>query len=162
MPYLENELKSISRHFQIYGEILHAEPLKIGHINETYTATYNQGGMRVRYIHQKLNRNVFKNPAGVMKNLMRVTGHIRKKLESNGVPDVTRRTLIVIPTRDGQPCHENGNHDVWRTFVYVEGVQTHEAVQTPAQAFQAGKAFGEFQSQLVDLPGGRLLETIPN
>jgi hypothetical protein len=162
MPYLENELKSISRHFQIYGEILHAEPLKIGHINETYTATYNQGGMRVRYIHQKLNRNVFKNPAGVMKNLMCVTGHIRKKLESNGVPDVTRRTLIVIPTRDGQPCHENGNHDVWRTFVYVEGVQTHEAVQTPAQAFQAGKAFGEFQSLLVDLPGGRLLETIPN
>ena len=162
MPYLEKELKEISRHFQIYGEILHAELLKIGHINETYTATYNQGGMRVRYIHQKLNRNVFKNPVGVMKNLTRVTGHIRKKLEASNVPDVTRRTLILIPTRDGNSCHENGNQDVWRTFVYVEGVQTHEAVQNPAQAFQAGKAFGEFQSLLVDLPGGRLVETIPN
>jgi len=160
MPYQENELKNISRHFQIYGEIMHAEPLKIGHINETYTATYNQGGMRVRYIHQKINRNVFKNPSGVMKNIMRVTSHIRKKLEARNIPDVTRRTLIVIPTRDGQPCHENGNREIWRTFVYVEGVQTHEAVQTPAQAFQAGKAFGEFQSLLVDLPGGRLAETI--
>ena len=162
MPYQENELKNISRHFQIYGEIMHAEPLKIGHINETYTATYSQGGMRVRYIHQKLNRNVFKNPSGVMKNIMRVTGHIRKKLEDRNVPDVTRRTLTVIPTRDGKPCHENGNQDVWRTFVYVEGVKTHEAVQSPAQAFQAGKAFGEFQSLLVDLPGGRLVETIPD
>ena len=43
----EHELKEVSRHFQIYGEILHAEPLKIGHINETYTATYDQGGTRV-------------------------------------------------------------------------------------------------------------------
>ena len=162
MSYPENELKRISRHFQIYGEILHAEPLKIGHINETYTATYDQGGMRVRYIHQKLNRNVFKNPVGVMKNIMRVTGHLRKKLEARNVPDLTRRAMVVIPTRDGQPYHESGNRDVWRTFVYIEGVQTHEAVQSPAQAFQAGKAFGEFQSLLVDLPGGRLVETIPD
>ena len=162
MPSPENELKRISRHFQIYGEILHAEPLKIGHINETYIATYDQGGMRVRYIHQKLNRNVFKNPAGVMKNVMRVTRHIREKLEARNVPDLTRRVLVVIPTRDGEACHKNGNHDVWRTFVFVEGVQTHEAVQSPAQAFQAGKAFGEFQSLLVDLPGGRLIETIPD
>jgi Ser/Thr protein kinase RdoA (MazF antagonist) len=162
MIYKEQELKVVSRHFQIYGEILHAEPLKIGHINETYTATYNQGGTQVRYIHQKLNRTVFKNPAGVMKNLMRVTSHLRKKLEAQGVPDVTRRALIVIPTRDGRSFHQNGDRDVWRTFVYVEGVTTHEAVQTPAQAFQAGRAFGEFQHQLVDLPGGRLVETIPN
>lgn len=158
----ENQLKDVSQHFQIYGEILHAELLKIGHINETYTATYDQGGMRVRYIHQKLNRQVFKNPAGVMKNVMRVTGHIRKKLETRNVRDLTRRTLIVIPTRDGKACHENGNREVWRTFVFVEGVQTHEAVQTPAQAFQAGKAFGEFQNLLVDLPGDRLIETIPD
>ena len=162
MVYQEQELKTVSRHFQIYGEIQHAETLKIGHINETYTATYDQGGMRVRYIHQKLNRTVFKNPAGVMKNIMRVTGHLRKKLEARNVRDLTRRSLVVIPTRDGKSFHENGNRDVWRTFVYVEGVRTHEAVQTPQQAFQAGNAFGEFQSLLVALPGGRLVETIPN
>ena len=162
MIYQEQELKSISRHFQIYGEILHAETLKIGHINETYTATYDQGGTRVRYIHQKLNRTVFQNPAGVMKNLMRVTAHLRQKLEARNVRDLTRRSLVVIPTRDGRSYFENGGRDVWRTFVFVEGVQTHETVQSPAQAFQAGRAFGEFQSLLVDLPGGRLVETIPN
>ena len=80
MPGLETELKTISRHFQIYGEMLRVEPLNIGHINETCTATYNQGGTKVRYIHQKLNRNVFKNPAAVMKNLTRATSHIRQKL----------------------------------------------------------------------------------
>jgi hypothetical protein len=162
MIYQENELKNISRHFQIYGEILHAEPLKIGHINETYTATYDQGGTRVRYIHQKLNRNVFKRPAAVMKNMMRVTNHLRKKLEAQNARDITRRSLNVIPTRDGKSYYENGNKDIWRTFVYVGGVRTCEMVQDPAQAYQAGRAFGEFQTLLIDLPGGRLLETIPN
>src|SRR5258707_4690240 len=107
MAYQEKQLQDISKQFQIYGEILHAETLKIGHINETYTATYDQGGTRVRYIHQKINRNVFKDPLGVMKNVMRVTGHIRKKQEGRNVRDVTRRSLIVIPTRDGKSLYQN-------------------------------------------------------
>jgi hypothetical protein len=162
MAYQEKQLQEISKKFQIYGEILHAETLKIGHINETYSATYSQGGTRVRYIHQKINKNVFKNPAAVMDNVMRVTSHIRKKLESHSVRDHTRRSLIVIPTRDGKSCFLNGDDGVWRTFLFIEGVETFEAVQSPAQAYQAGRAFGEFQRLLVDLPGGRLFETIPD
>jgi len=161
MAYQEKQLQEISKKFQIYGEILHAETLKIGHINETYTATYDQGGTRVRYIHQKINRNVFKNPVGVMKNVMRVTTHIRKKQEARYIRDATRRSLVVIPTRDGKSFYQNGDREVWRTFVFVEGVETYEAVQSPEQAFQAGRAFGEFQYLLVDLPGERLFETIP-
>src|SRR6516225_7436080 len=162
MAYQEKQLQDISKKFQIYGEILHAETLKIGHINETYTATYDQGGTRVRYIHQKINKNVFKNPAAVMKNVMRVTTHIRKKLEVQNMRDLTRRSLIVIPTRDGKSFYQNGDSEVWRTFVFVEGVETYEAVQSPEQAFQAGRAFGDFQRLLVDLPGERLVETIPD
>jgi aminoglycoside phosphotransferase (APT) family kinase protein len=162
MAYQEKQLQEISKQFQIYGEILHAETFKIGHINETYSATYDQGGMRVRYIHQKINKGVFKNPPAVMKNVMRVTTHIRRKLESQNARDITRRSLVVIPTRDGRTHYRNSDGEFWRTFVFVEGVQTFEAVQSPEQAFQAGRAFGEFQSLLVDLPGERLHETIPN
>jgi aminoglycoside phosphotransferase (APT) family kinase protein len=68
----------------------------------------------------------------------------------------------VIPTRDGKSFFQNGDSEVWRTFVFVEGVETYEAVQSPQQAFQAGRAFGEFQFLLVDLPGERLFETIPD
>ena len=162
MAYQEKQLQAISKKFQIYGEILHAETLKIGHINETYTATYDQAGTRVRYIHQKINQTVFKNPAAVMKNVMRVTTHIRRKQEALNARDVTRRSLIVIPTRDGKPFFRNGDNEVWRTFVFIEGVETYEAVQSPEQAFQAGRAFGDFQHALVDLPGERLVETILN
>src|SRR6266566_6725789 len=162
MPYQEKQLKEISKKFQIYGEILHAETFKIGHINETYSATYSQGGTRVRYIHQKINKHVFKNPGAVMKNVMRVTTHILKKLESQDTRHLTRRCLIVIPTRNGHSFFQNDDGEVWRTFVFIEGVETFEAVQSPEQAFQAGRAFGEFQRLLVDLPGERLHETIPD
>ncbi|MEJ5237992.1 phosphotransferase enzyme family protein [Limisphaera sp. VF-2] len=163
MPvYEEQQLQEISRQFQIYGEILHAETCKIGHINETYSATYDQGGTRVRYVHQKINRHVFKDPPAVMENLERVCRHLRQKLEARGVSQITRRCLTIVPARDGRPYYVDRNGDYWRTFLFIEGVQTFEAVQSPGQAFEAGRAFGEFQQLLVDLPGPRLHETIPD
>jgi hypothetical protein len=158
--YQENQLQEISKQFQIYGEILHAEACKIGHINETYTATYDQGGTLVRYIHQKINKTVFRDPVGVMNNMMRITTHLRHKLEKQGVKEITRRMLTVVPTRDGQPWYCNGGGDFWRTFVFVERAQTFESVQSERQAFEAARAFGTFQSLLADLPD-RLVETIP-
>jgi aminoglycoside phosphotransferase (APT) family kinase protein len=160
--YREAQLQEISKQFQIYGEILHAEPCKIGHINETYTATYDQGGTRVRYIHQKINRNVFKDPVAVMDNVMRVTSHLRKRLLAEGAKEITRLALTVVPAREGRPYIWDGNGECWRTFVFVEGAETHEAVQTPKQAHQAGRAFGRFQYLLSDLPEPRLHETIPD
>ncbi len=160
--YREDQLQDISKRFQIYGEILHAEPCKIGHINETYTATYAQGGVNVRYIHQKINRHVFRAPNEVMENLMRVTEHIRTRLENEKTDDITRKVLIVVPTRDGQSFYVNPDGDFWRTFVFVEGVQSFESVESDEQAFEAGLAFGAFQNYLSDLPGERLYETIPN
>jgi len=163
MPlYREQHLQEISRKFQIYGQILHAEACKIGNINETYTATYDQGGILVRYIHQKINQTVFKDPAAVMDNLMRVTTHIWNKLLAQKTRDVTRKALTVVPTSDGQPFYRDLDNECWRTFVFVEKVQSFESVQSVSQAAEAGKAFGTFQSLLYDLPGKRLHETIPN
>ena len=161
MPlYREQHLQEISKKFQIYGQILHAEACKIGHINETYTATYDQGGILVRYIHQRINQTVFKDAVGVMDNMMRVTTHIWNKMVSQGAREVTRKVVTVVPTRDGRSFYQDGDGECWRTFVFIEKVQSFESVQTTAQAFEAGKAFGLFQNHLSDLPGQRLHETI--
>ena len=144
MAYQEIEFQHISRQFQIYGEILHAETFKIGHINETYSASYDQGGTRVRYIHQKINENVFKEPPAVMRNLVRVTNHIRKKLEV----EKASRPDSPVAGRHSDPRWEsyfhNGDGEYWRTFVFIEGVQTFEAVQSQDQAFEAGRALANF------------------
>ncbi len=125
MPiYQEKQLLEISQQFQIYGDILHAEACKIGHINETYTASYNQGGKLIRYIHQKINQRVFQDPVAVMDNVVRVTSHLRRRLLAEGANDITRRALVVVPTRDNQSFYRDGAGEYWRTFVFVERAAT--------------------------------------
>jgi aminoglycoside phosphotransferase (APT) family kinase protein len=40
--------------------------------------------------------------------------------------------------------------------------KTYDAVESPQQAYQAAKAFGQFQKMLADLPAPRLHDTIPD
>jgi Ser/Thr protein kinase RdoA (MazF antagonist) len=93
---------------------------------------------------------------------MRVTGHIWNKLATQGAREITRKVLTVVPTCDGQPFFRDSDDECWRTFVFVEKVQSFEAVQSTTQASEAGKAFGTFQNLLSDLGGKRLYETIPD
>ncbi|MEK9864723.1 MAG: mucin desulfatase, partial [Verrucomicrobiota bacterium] len=160
LVYDESQLRDISTRFHIYGQILHAEPCKIGHINETYTATYEQGGNEVRYVHQKINGKVFTKPLEVMDNVDRVTRHIRQKLVDAGESDITRKVLILIPSRDGNCFYQDDDGHYWRTYVYVENIRTYESVESTKQALEAGKAFGLFVQQLSDLPSPGLHETI--
>ena len=95
-----------------------------------------------------------------MENIERVTTHQREKLAAAG--DSTRRALEVIKTHDGMPYYRDINGNYWRMYIFIEGAKTYDVIETPLQAFQAAKAFGEFQGLLVDLPGGRLHETIPD
>ncbi len=153
-----HDLHAVAGNFQIPGEFVSAEPYGSGHINDTYCAVYDHGGTRVRYIHQRINHNVFKNPVALMDNIQRVTTHVRTKLE--GQPEINRRTLTLIPTRGGQPSHRDAAGSYWRTYIFIEKARTYDAVESPQQAYEAAKAFGRFQQLLTDLPGPCLHETI--
>ena len=157
---LKHDVRAVARHFQLPGEFLQAAPYGSGHINDTYSATFDQGGTRVRYIFQRINHNIFKNPVALMENVQRVTTHLAEK--SAGESDRTRRLLTLIPARDGKPsyCDEQGNH--WRVYIFIEKAHTFDAVESTQQAFQAAKAFGQFQKLLADLPAPRLHDTIPD
>jgi hypothetical protein len=108
MTRQEKQIREVPKGFQIHGELLRAEACKIGHINETWSATYVQDGAQIRYLHQKINASVFKNPVALMKNIVRVTAHIRRKLEARGVKDLTHRVLTVVPARDGKSFWRDG------------------------------------------------------
>src|ERR1039458_6577123 len=121
-----------------------------------------RNGKAGRYILQRLNAYVFKDPVALMDNVHRVTRHQRKKLKEAGTQDAERRALTLVPARDGATHFTDGEGNVWRTYGFIEGAGTYDTIRNPSQATQAAKAFGEFQKQLVDLPGKRLFETIPN
>jgi Phosphotransferase enzyme family len=156
----QHDIRAISQRFQMPGEFLAVEPYGSGHINDTYCARYDQAGSQVRYIHQRVNQHVFKNPVALMENIHRVTDHLRRKLAGN--PDISRRALTLVASREGKPFYRDGDGSYWRTYIFIEKARTYDAVETPQQAFEAARAFGRFQQLLADLPGPRLHETIPD
>ena len=156
---LKHDIRGVARQFHIQGEFLSAEKYGSGHINDTYCATFDQNGMPVRYAFQRINHNIFKNPIALMENIQRVTAHIGNKLRD--VNDSNRRVLTLIFTHDGKSfhCDESGNY--WRVYIFIEKARTFDSVETTKQAFEAARAFGNFQKLVADLPSPRLHDTIP-
>ena len=154
-------ITQIVKQFDICGAAQDFQPYGTGHINDTYASAVKTADGVVRYIHQRINHNVFKQPAKVMANIERVTAHLRDKINAAG-GDTSRETLNLVPTRDGRTFHVDDDGGYWRTYLFIEGAQTYEVPERPEQARSASRAFGKFQAMLSDLPGERLHETIPS
>ena len=157
---LKPDVRAIASEFQIAGEFASAEPFGSGHINDTWRVVFAAGGTHSRYILQRLNHAVFPNPLTVMENLQRVTAHLAQKFA--GQPDAARRALTLVPARDGKIFHRDAAGNFWRVFPFIANTRTVDVIETPAQAFAAAQAFGQFQKLLADLPAPRLHETIPD
>jgi Ser/Thr protein kinase RdoA (MazF antagonist) len=155
-----HDVGAVARHFEIPGKFASADPYGSGHINDSYCAVFHHHGKPARYIVQRINHSIFRNPVALMENIQRVTSHLGKQV--NGVPDPERRVLTLIPARDGQAWHHDADGNYWRAYKFVEEAHSYDAVTSAAQAFQAAKAFGRFQQMLTDLPAPRLLDTIPD
>lgn len=155
------KLNEIAEAFQCPGIYLGEEPYGSGHINDTFKVFYNDGGQEVHYIRQRVNSYVFKDVPALMQNIGQVTRHCRNKLEAAGMDDLHRRVLTLVPTtKDGADYYQDSEGEFWRTYLFVEGAVGIDVIENTQQAYEAAKAFGEFQYQLADLPG-RLHETIP-
>lgn len=157
----QKELRDICSNFLVYGDFLVAAPFGTGHINDTYQLTYDQGGIRLHYTLQRINRNVFRNPGEVMDNIERITDHLLRKIRAKNL-ETKKRTLRLLRTGDGASFVTDASGDCWRAYVFVENARSYDVLEQPRQAFEIARAFGEFQNDLVDLPGERLFETIPD
>ena len=156
-----HDLAAIATAFALSGEFRRGAPYGSGHINDTFAIECDRAGTVARYIFQRINERVFRNVPALMENVQRVTTHVGRRLTEAGVSDVSRRALTLVPARDGGAYHRDAAGNTWRCYIFIEGARTHDVVTSPRQASAAARAFGEFQKLLVDLPGGRLHETIP-
>ena len=140
----------------------YVKPFGEGHINETY-AVYMPGteGTDVpRYVLQRVNIHVFKNPAQVMENIFSVTEYLREVIRKEG-GDLDRETLSYIKTKSGDTYFEDADGQPWRCLHYVPNSICHQTVEEPQQFYQSARSFGHFLKQLGDYPAERLYETIP-
>ena len=144
-------LKEILSQFNIDTDI---ETFGNGHINDTYLCETTP-----RFILQKINTNVFKDPDAVMENICNVTKHIRAKIvEAGGDPD--RETLNVILTKTGEIFYKHPDGAAFRMYKFIERSVSYDEAVRPEILTYAGQAFGKFQKMLSDFPAAKLHETI--
>lgn len=141
---------NIVRLFAITGEIAEVNPLGDGLINDTYLVkTVGEGD---DYVLQRINTRVFPDVEMVMRNIGIVTNHIRQKLVEQGVDDIRRRVLQFVPTTaDTDKLYAEVDGNFWRLMVYIDHTVTKSEVNVE-NARAAGRAFGQFQAMLADVP----------
>ena len=147
--------------FRIEGKLIDVQPYGTGHINDTYAGRFRTDHGVVRYIHQRINRSVFRQPEKLVSNIERVTAHLRKKIIDAG-GDPQRETLNLVPTKEDRMFYRDADGEYWRTYRFIEGARTYDLVESLDHVYNAAWAFGNFEKMIGDLPGDRLHETIPD
>ena len=129
--------------FALEGECVFVQPLGNGLINDTFKVTTMPEGTP-DYVLQRINTSVFRDVPLMQDNILRITSHIRTKLQERGADDIGRRTLTVVPARDGALFAGDGDGGCWRMTEFIPRTKTLSEV-TPESAYLTGKAFGDFQ-----------------
>ncbi|NRA39319.1 MAG: aminoglycoside phosphotransferase family protein [Planctomycetes bacterium] len=155
-------IRQVVAGFTINGDMLSAAPYGSGHVNDTFVVHMSVAGTEVRYLLQRINNDIFKDVPRLMSNIQRVCDHVQERLHREGDPDASRKNLTVIKTLDGQAYLIDKDGKYWRSYLFVEGALGYDIIENEEQAFVAGQAFANFQKYIVDLPGERLMETIPD
>ncbi len=154
------DLKHVGALFGIEGEYVGCEQIKTGNINQTYLVIYHRDGEDKKYIIQKVNTYVFKNPEGVMQNIGRVTEHIRAKVKETE-STAKRNVLHFLNTDEGKNFAYDAEGNFWRGYRFIDNSITHNNSNLFIM-LEAGKGFGTFQKHLSDFDASCLFESIPN
>ena len=150
-------LNDIVLQFDLTGQVDSINPLGNGLINDTYKVTTTGGPS---YVLQRINHNIFRDVDLLQDNIVKVTSHIRRKLEAEGAQDVDRKVLSFITLKDSSKTYYFDGESYWRISLFIEDAYTYETVN-PEYSYYAGRSFGQFQAMLADIPD-TLGEPIPD
>ena len=144
--------EEICQHFNIPEYCRIINPLGKGLINDTYIVEPLPSIGGDRFVLQRINKIVFREPEKVMRNLIRINDHLKKKSSAY-------QELIL--TKDSTYSYEDNKGDYWRITRYVENTVTLYKAHSPEIAYEAAKTYGAFLGNLRDLPVSEIFETIP-
>jgi len=127
------------------------KPFGSGLINNTWLIS-NKG---IDFILQRINQNVFKNPADIASNIHLICDHFKNDHPSYLFP-CPRKTLT------GDQMLFINKEGYFRTFPFIKNSHTTDVVNSSSQAYEAAKQFGRFTNLLSGFPVNRLKITIPD
>ena len=123
-----------------------------GHINTSWKVDCADGAA---ILLQGLNPDVFPNSVGIMQNLKALLSNA-KNFETPATGD-----LKLILTTSGQAWHTDSEGKLWRAFSFLPHTRTFLEAQSPAHAFLASKAFGQFLHEAAQMDIEKFQTVLP-
>jgi len=123
--------------------------------NGLINSTWRIKNPHQNFILQKVNHDIFKNPAAIASNIRLIAEYLKKCFP---------QYLFVAPvkTKNDQEMLKIQDNGYFRLVPFVKDSHTIDTVGQPQQAFQAAKKFGEFTKLLSGFPVEQLQITLPD
>jgi Ser/Thr protein kinase RdoA (MazF antagonist) len=152
-------LFSIASQFSDTGTVTSVDSFGSGNINDTFLVNAI-GGQYERFVLQRINTQVFRQPALVMQNMRAFSEHVQEKIDQGFCDHRRWEVPAVICARDGSDSYIH-QELFWRSIGFIEGSQTFDTVQSLQHAQEAGYGLGLFHRSVADLDTTKLADTLP-
>lgn len=141
-------MQNLIEKFNIKGKVKSIHSFGNGHINKTFLVKTTKED----YVFQFVNFEVFRNIESLMKNISRVTEHLRSKGET---------TLHFLETKDGSHYVKSCD-DYLRGYHFLPNSICYERPVSLVMVNEMGKGLGRFHKNLVDIDIEGISEAIPD
>lgn len=152
---MEN-LTHIAEQFKPGGNVIKVKEFGNGNINDTYIVTLDSTDEN-KFVLQRINTHVFKQPQLIMQNMRTFTEHVRRRVRTEGHAWEAPR---VISAQDGKDFLIDTDNNFWRAISFVDNAQSHDIIMDLNHAREVGHALGTFQNLISDLPIDSLADTL--
>ena len=142
---------SILTYYGFTLENVKAVSFGTGLINHTWKVNYKGND----YILQRINDNVFKQPADITSNIGLLAAYLKQHH-----PDYF--FVAPVKTTDGKEMVHLKDEGYFRMFPFVTGSHSKDVLESPAEAYEAAAQFGKFTKLLDGIPIGELKISIPD
>src|ERR1051326_7185147 len=143
-------MREVLQHFALAKDEPKADAFGTGLINYTWLVIANSK----RYILQRINVNVFKDPCAIDDNITSLDKYLKKNF-----PDYLFTSPVV--SKEGKTLVEKEDK-YFRMFEFIEGSHAYTVLQNPGLAYEAAKQFGRFTKLLSGFDADKLKITIPD
>jgi Ser/Thr protein kinase RdoA (MazF antagonist) len=134
-----------------FNEGVTVAPLGNGLINTTWLVTTVAGD---KFVLQRINRKVFKDPAAIAFNIRSIGGYLQQHHPGYLF------THPVITSKGADMIEVDG--EWYRMFPFLEGSHTIDVVALPGQAYEAARQFGKFTKLFSGFDASQLKITLPD
>jgi len=150
----------VANQFTSPGKVIDIQAYGNGNVNDTFLVTLDCQTEN-KFILQRLNTRVFRQPELIMQNIRIFTEHVRSHLQHDPLLSGRRWEVPrVLLTKDGRDHWIDPGGSFWRALSFIDQAQSFDTIQGIEHAQEVGYALAMFHSLISDLPVEKLADTL--